>query len=171
MAGESLADTLSAYGRAPTTRKLNHIAVKEAVFPFARFPGVDTVLGPEMRSTGEVMGLDRDYALAFAKAQLGAGNELPRSGTVFVSVRDEDKPRVVEAVRILSDNGFKIMATAGTADYLGEQGFTVDRVNKVMEGRPGRQPLRRQGDRRTQGRKPRGASAAELFLRAEPVMG
>jgi carbamoyl-phosphate synthase large subunit len=136
MAGENLADAFGAYGTVPDHRKLNHIAVKEAVFPFAKFPGVDTLLGPEMRSTGEVMGLDRDYALAFAKAQLGAGNELPRSGTVFVSVRDEDKPRVVEAVRILTDNGFKLMATAGTADYLGEQGFAVERVNKVMEGRP-----------------------------------
>jgi carbamoyl-phosphate synthase large subunit len=136
MAGENLADAFGAYGAVPDHRKLNHIAVKEAVFPFAKFPGVDTLLGPEMRSTGEVMGLDRDYALAFAKAQLGAGNELPRSGTVFVSVRDEDKPRVVEAVRILTDNGFKLMATAGTADYLGEQGFAVERVNKVMEGRP-----------------------------------
>ncbi|GAB5461730.1 carbamoyl-phosphate synthase large subunit [Hoeflea alexandrii] len=136
MAGENLADAFGAYGAVPDHRKLNHIAVKEAVFPFAKFPGVDTLLGPEMRSTGEVMGLDRDYALAFAKAQLGAGNELPRSGTVFVSVRDEDKPRVVEAVRILTDNGFKLMATAGTADYLSEQGFAVERVNKVMEGRP-----------------------------------
>jgi carbamoyl-phosphate synthase large subunit len=136
MAGENLADAFAAYGDVPNHRKLNHIAVKEAVFPFAKFPGVDTLLGPEMRSTGEVMGLDRDYALAFAKAQLGAGNELPRSGTVFVSVRDEDKPRVVEAVRILTDNGFKLMATAGTADYLSEQGFAVERVNKVMEGRP-----------------------------------
>ncbi|EDQ32003.1 carbamoyl-phosphate synthase, large subunit [Hoeflea phototrophica DFL-43] len=136
MAGENLADAFAAYGAVPDHRKLNHIAVKEAVFPFAKFPGVDTLLGPEMRSTGEVMGLDRDYALAFAKAQLGAGNELPRSGTVFVSVRDEDKPRVVEAVRILTGNGFKLMATAGTADYLSEQGFAVERVNKVMEGRP-----------------------------------
>ncbi|MEQ8482277.1 MAG: carbamoyl-phosphate synthase large subunit [Hoeflea sp.] len=136
MAGENLATAFAAYGAVPDHRKLNHIAVKEAVFPFAKFPGVDTLLGPEMRSTGEVMGLDRDYALAFAKAQLGAGNELPRSGTVFVSVRDEDKPRVVEAVRVLTDNGFKVMATAGTADYLGEQGFSVERVNKVMEGRP-----------------------------------
>ncbi|WP_420406970.1 carbamoyl-phosphate synthase large subunit [Hoeflea sp.] len=136
MAGEKLGNAFAAYGDVPDHRKLNHIAVKEAVFPFAKFPGVDTLLGPEMRSTGEVMGLDRDYALAFAKAQLGAGNELPRSGTVFVSVRDEDKPRVVEAIRVLSENGFGIMATSGTADYLTEQGFEVERVNKVMEGRP-----------------------------------
>ncbi|WP_299860487.1 carbamoyl-phosphate synthase large subunit [uncultured Hoeflea sp.] len=136
MAGENLATAFAAYGDVPDHRTLTHIAVKEAVFPFAKFPGVDTLLGPEMRSTGEVMGLDRDYALAFAKAQLGAGNDLPRSGTVFVSVRDEDKPRVIEAVRILSDIGFGVMATSGTAAYLGEQGFTVDKVNKVMEGRP-----------------------------------
>jgi carbamoyl-phosphate synthase large subunit len=136
MAGESLAAAFAAYGDVPDHRTLDHIAVKEAIFPFVKFPGVDTLLGPEMRSTGEVMGLDRDYALAFAKAQLGVGNDLPRSGTVFVSVRDEDKPRVVEAVRILSDNGFGIMATSGTADYLAEQGFAVERVNKVMEGRP-----------------------------------
>jgi carbamoyl-phosphate synthase large subunit len=136
MAGENLADAFGAYGVRARPPQAQPHRVKEAVFPFAKFPGVDTLLGPEMRSTGEVMGLDRDYALAFAKAQLGAGNELPRSGTVFVSVRDEDKPRVVEAVRILTDNGFKLMATAGTADYLGEQGFAVERVNKVMEGRP-----------------------------------
>jgi len=136
MAGEKLADAFAAYGAVPNHRTLTHIAVKEAVFPFAKFPGVDTLLGPEMRSTGEVMGLDRDYALAFAKAQLGASNDLPRSGTVFVSVRDEDKPRVIEAIRILVDNGFKVMATSGTADFLNEQGFEVQQVNKVAEGRP-----------------------------------
>src|SRR5690606_14265561 len=86
MAGESLEAALAAYGGKPQKTARPHIAVKEAVFPFARFPGVDTLLGPEMRSTGEVMGLDYDYALAFAKAQLGAGVELPREGTVFVSV-------------------------------------------------------------------------------------
>ncbi|MDZ7602984.1 MAG: carbamoyl-phosphate synthase large subunit, partial [Hoeflea sp.] len=136
MTGETLAEAFAAYGEVPNHRTLTHIAVKEAVFPFAKFPGVDTLLGPEMRSTGEVMGLDRDYALAFAKAQLGAGVDLPRSGTVFVSVRDEDKPRVVEAIRILTDNGFRVMATSGTADYLRGQGFAVEHVNKVLEGRP-----------------------------------
>jgi len=136
MTGESLADAFAAYGAVPNHRTLTHIAVKEAVFPFAKFPGVDTLLGPEMRSTGEVMGLDRDYALAFAKAQLGAGVDLPRSGTVFVSVRDEDKPRVLEAIRILTDIGFRVMATSGTADFLRGKGFEVEHVNKVLEGRP-----------------------------------
>ena len=136
MTGETLADAFAAYGDVPNHRTLTHIAVKEAVFPFAKFPGVDTLLGPEMRSTGEVMGLDRDYALAFAKAQLGAGVDLPRSGTVFVSVRDEDKPRVVEAIRILTENGFRVMATSGTADFLKAKGFEVEQVNKVLEGRP-----------------------------------
>lgn len=136
MTGEKLAEAFAAYGEVPNHRTLTHIAVKEAVFPFAKFPGVDTLLGPEMRSTGEVMGLDRDYALAFAKAQLGASVDLPRSGRVFVSVRDEDKPRVIEAIRILVDNGFKVMATSGTADFLRAEGFEVEHVNKVMEGRP-----------------------------------
>ena len=136
MAGESLADTFAAYGRLPDTRALGHIAVKEAVFPFARFPGVDILLGPEMKSTGEVMGLDRDYALAFAKAQLGAGVDLPRSGTLFVSVRDEDKPRVLPAVRRLADLGFKVLATGGTARYLRENGVAAEKINKVLEGRP-----------------------------------
>ncbi len=136
MAGESLADTFAAYGALPDTRALGHIAVKEAVFPFARFPGVDILLGPEMKSTGEVMGLDRDYALAFAKAQLGAGVDLPRSGTLFVSVRDEDKPRVLPAVRRLADLGFKVLATGGTARYLRENGVAAEKINKVLEGRP-----------------------------------
>ncbi len=95
MAGESLDAAFAHYGQKPDPKRLGHIAVKEAVFPFARFPGVDTLLGPEMKSTGEVMGLDYDYALAFAKSQLGAGVDLPRAGTLFVSVRDEDKPRVL----------------------------------------------------------------------------
>jgi carbamoyl-phosphate synthase large subunit len=116
--------------------KIDHIAVKEAVFPFARFPGVDTVLGPEMRSTGEVIGLDRDFALAFAKSQLGAGVELPRSGTVFVSVRDSDKPRVLTAIRILDEIGFKVMATGGTQRFLIENGIQSTKINKVLEGRP-----------------------------------
>src|SRR5690606_22032438 len=105
-------------------------------FPFARFPGVDTLLGPEMRSTGEVMGLDYDYALAFAKAQLGAGVDLPRSGTLFVSVRDEDKARVLPSVKRLAELGFKVMATSGTARYLAEHGVAAQKINKVLEGRP-----------------------------------
>jgi carbamoyl-phosphate synthase large subunit len=136
MAGESLDQAVAAYGVQVDSRKMKHIAVKEAVFPFARFPGVDTLLGPEMRSTGEVMGLDRNFALAFAKAQLGAGVELPRSGTLFVSVKDEDKDRVLPAVKALADIGFKIMATGGTHRFLGEKGIASERVNKVQEGRP-----------------------------------
>ncbi|WP_313522878.1 carbamoyl-phosphate synthase large subunit [Shinella sp.] len=136
MAGESLDAAIAAYGKKPDPRNLKHIAVKEAVFPFARFPGVDTLLGPEMRSTGEVIGLDTDFALAFAKSQLGAGVDLPREGTVFVSVRDGDKDRVLTAVRLLTEIGFKVMATSGTARFLAENGIAAIKVNKVQEGRP-----------------------------------
>jgi carbamoyl-phosphate synthase large subunit len=117
-------------------KKLGHVAVKEAVFPFARFPGVDTILGPEMRSTGEVMGIDRDYAMAFAKSQLGAGNTLPLEGTVFVSVRDADKERLAAALRTLADAGFRILATRGTGRVLDARGIAYQQVNKVLEGRP-----------------------------------
>ena len=136
MAGEMLDPAIAAYGKKPDPRNLKHIAVKEAVFPFARFPGVDTLLGPEMRSTGEVMGLDTDYALAFAKSQLGASVELPRDGSVFVSVRDEDKERVLPAIRLLSSIGFKVLATGGTQRFLAEKGIEAVKVNKVLEGRP-----------------------------------
>ncbi len=136
MTGEKLDAAIAAYGAKPDPRNLKHIAVKEAVFPFARFPGVDTLLGPEMRSTGEVIGLDTDFALAFAKSQLGAGVELPRDGTVFVSVRDEDKERVLPAVRLLADIGFKVMATGGTQRFLAEKGIDAIKINKVLEGRP-----------------------------------
>jgi carbamoyl-phosphate synthase large subunit len=115
---------------------LGHVAVKEAVFPFARFPGVDTLLGPEMRSTGEAMGLDRDYPVAFAKSQLGAGSTLPTAGTLFVSIRDEDKPKVLAAVRRLESLGFRIMATSGTQRFLTENGVACAKINKVLEGRP-----------------------------------
>jgi carbamoyl-phosphate synthase large subunit len=115
---------------------LNHVAVKEAVFPFARFPGVDTLLGPEMRSTGEAMGLDRDYPIAFAKSQLGAGSTLPTSGTLFISVRDEDKPKVLAAVRRLESAGFRIIASGGTQRFLAENGVACTKINKVLEGRP-----------------------------------
>ncbi|KKW90068.1 carbamoyl-phosphate synthase large subunit [Sphingobium chungbukense] len=115
---------------------ISHIAVKEAVFPFARFPGVDPVLSPEMKSTGEVMGIDSDFATAFAKSQLGGGTVLPKSGTVFVSVKDSDKPVILPAVRKMADLGFTIIATGGTARYLEEQGIAVHPVNKVAEGRP-----------------------------------
>ncbi len=116
--------------------KLDHIAVKEAVFPFARFPGVDPVLGPEMRSTGEVMGIDRDYAIAFAKSQLGGGSKLPLGGTVFVSVKDSDKDKVVAPIRELAEMGFRVIATRGTKRHLDAHGIQCERVNKVLEGRP-----------------------------------
>jgi carbamoyl-phosphate synthase large subunit len=115
---------------------IDYIAVKEAVFPFARFAGVDPVLSPEMKSTGEVMGIDRDFATAFAKAQLGAGMNLPDSGKLFVSVKDSDKPLIVPAVLKVLELGFQVCATGGTADFLLEQGIDVERVNKVAQGRP-----------------------------------
>jgi len=130
MAGE----TLASFNLVPVSYK--HRAVKEAVFPFARFPGVDTVLGPEMKSTGEVMGLDTSFEVAFAKSQIGGGTNLPRGGTVFVSVRDEDKSRILPAVRLLASLGFKTIATSGTQRYLAEQGVPADKINKVLEGRP-----------------------------------
>ena len=136
MAGETLSDALAAYGERPDPRALPHVAVKEAVFPFNRFPGVDTLLGPEMRSTGEVMGLDTAFAPAFAKAQLGAGSVLPREGTVFVSMKDGDKERIVPSIRRLADLGFRILATAGTLRVLEREGVPAQRINKVLEGRP-----------------------------------
>jgi len=130
MAGEKLRDLPK------IDLDIKHIAVKEAVFPFARFAGVDPVLSPEMKSTGEVMGIDRNFATAFAKAQLGAGTKLPQSGTLFVSVKDSDKPVVLPGVKILVDLGFTVVATGGTADYLEHEGIAVRRVNKVAQGRP-----------------------------------
>ena len=112
------------------------VAVKEAVFPFARFPGVDPQLGPEMRSTGEVMGWDDDFGMAFLKSQLGVGVHLPDSGTVFVSLRDSDKKAIVPAIRKLTEFGFSILATAGTAAFLEAEGLKVSRINKVLEGQP-----------------------------------
>jgi len=130
MAGESLAS----FGLKPWAG--GHIGVKEAVFPFARFPGVDTVLGPEMRSTGEVIGLDRSFDVAFAKSQLGAGTKVPTAGSLFVSVREADKLRVLDAVRLLATLGFKVLATGGTARFLNENGVPAQKINKVSEGRP-----------------------------------
>lgn len=130
MAGESLAS----FGLTP--KELPHIGVKEAVFPFARFPGVDVLLGPEMRSTGEVIGLDRSFGVAFAKSQLGGGTNVPKTGTLFVSVRDADKPRILPTIRMLSDLGFRILATGGTQRFLDENGVEAARINKVLEGRP-----------------------------------
>jgi carbamoyl-phosphate synthase large subunit len=113
-----------------------HVAVKEAVFPFNRFPNVDVILGPEMKSTGEVMGLDASFERAFLKSQMGAGVKLPEDGTAFISVRDSDKAAAVTLARRLSDMGFRIMATRGTAARIREAGLAVDVVNKVLEGRP-----------------------------------
>ena len=113
-----------------------HVAVKEAVFPFARFPGVDIILGPEMRSTGEVMGLDTSFGRAFAKSQLGAGSKVPLEGVVFVSVKDQDKAAMVKPVKHLVELGFTVVATGGTSDFLRKQGIKTQRVNKVLEGRP-----------------------------------
>jgi carbamoyl-phosphate synthase large subunit len=113
-----------------------HVAVKEAVFPFAKFAGVDTLLGPEMRSTGEVMGIDRTFSMAFGKSQIGAGTRLPSSGRVFLSVQDRDKAGAVAVARALADMGFEILATTGTHAFLHQAGVKVTRVNKVREGRP-----------------------------------
>jgi carbamoyl-phosphate synthase large subunit len=130
MAGEALAS----FNLKP--KKLNHVAVKEAVFPFNRFPGVDTLLGPEMRSTGEVMGLDKTYDMAYAKSQLGAGMRIPQAGTVFVSVKESDKTRVLPSIRKLAELGFAIKATGGTHTYLESKGIASVKINKVLEGRP-----------------------------------
>ncbi len=130
MAGEKLS------GFPPFKRELDYMAVKEAVFPFARFPGVDPVLSPEMKSTGEVMGIDKHFAIAFAKSQLGAGTRLPDGGVAFVSVKESDKPVILPAVKRLAELGFSIIATGGTQRYLADAGVPVTRVNKVAEGRP-----------------------------------
>lgn len=130
MAGESLASFEL------KQQELGHVGVKEAVFPFARFPGVDVLLGPEMRSTGEVIGLDRSFDVAFAKSQLGAGSKVPVKGTVFVSVRDQDKLRIMPSIRMLADLGFQIVATGGTQRLLQEHDIRASKINKVLEGRP-----------------------------------
>ncbi len=130
MAGEKLAD----FNLSEVT--LAHVAVKEAVFPFARFPGVDVFLGPEMKSTGEVMGIDIDFGRAFAKSQLGSGTKLPIKGTVFISVKDEDKPDFIPICLDLVNAGFNIVATGGTTTALQNAGVPATRINKVMEGRP-----------------------------------
>jgi carbamoyl-phosphate synthase large subunit len=136
MAGERLAD-FKLEPQSFEVGRTRHVGVKEAVFPFGRFGDkVDTVLGPEMKSTGEVMGLDRDYSVAFLKSQLGGGARMPKEGTVFVSVRDADKPRILEPVRALERLGFKVIATSGTQRFLAENGVEAEKVNKVAEGRP-----------------------------------
>ena len=139
MAGEPLA------GLGEIARDIDYIAVKEAVFPFARFPGTDPVLGPEMKSTGEVMGIDRDFDIAFAKSLLGAGMILPQRGTVFVSVKDGDKDNIVPAVAKLVELGFTIIATGGTARYLQSKGLPVE-TRQQGGARPA--AYRRPADRR-----------------------
>lgn len=131
MAGETLKEMNVAGDIIP-----RYTSIKEAVFPFVKFPGVDTLLGPEMKSTGEVMGIDVDFGNAYAKSQLGAGVKLPREGKVFVSIKDSDKADVLESVRKLVDAGFSIVATGGTAQYLNEHGVEAERINKFKEGRP-----------------------------------
>jgi carbamoyl-phosphate synthase large subunit len=117
-------------------KALKHVAVKESVFPFNRFPGVDIVLGPEMKSTGEVMGIDKDFGTAFAKSQIAASASLPMSGTVFLSIKNKDKRRAVFVAKILADMGFRLVATEGTAQALAHNGLDVTQVKKVAEGRP-----------------------------------
>ncbi|MFN4143630.1 carbamoyl-phosphate synthase large subunit [Aestuariivirga sp.] len=130
MAGE----TLESFRLKP--KKLSHVAVKEAVFPFNRFPGVDVLLGPEMRSTGEVMGLDQSYDMAFAKSQIGAGMRMPQAGTVFISVKDADKAKILPAMKKFVEMGFRLVATGGTQRYFEEKGIPSTKINKVLEGRP-----------------------------------
>jgi carbamoyl-phosphate synthase large subunit len=130
MAGE----TLASFGL--TEKPLKHVAVKEAVFPFARFPGVDIVLGPEMKSTGEVMGLDSSFPIAYAKSQMASGTTLPLKGAMFISVKERDKPAAYEVSKQLAALGFEIIATRGTGAYLADRGLKVGIVNKVLEGRP-----------------------------------
>ncbi|MFC2075839.1 carbamoyl-phosphate synthase large subunit [candidate division KSB1 bacterium] len=131
MAGKSLAEL-----GFTTEAQINYVSVKEAVLPFIKFPGEDIILGPEMKSTGEVMGIHRHFGLGFAKAQEAAGVGLPTSGSAFISVHDKDKPSVLPAARELHEMGFNILATAGTAEYLWEQGILTTRIFKVNEGRP-----------------------------------
>jgi carbamoyl-phosphate synthase large subunit len=130
MAGKTLADL------GLTEIEPRHVSVKEVVFPFVKFEGVDTILGPEMRSTGEVMGIDSDFARAFAKSQLAAGMKLPTSGVAFLSVREQDKAGLVAVARRLVNLGFSLVATHGTAALLNKHGLTVKGINKVLEGRP-----------------------------------
>jgi carbamoyl-phosphate synthase large subunit len=131
MAGKTLNELGIVKERVP-----GHVAVKESVFPFNKFSGVDTILGPEMKSTGEVMGIDENFGMAFWKSQLAAGQDLPAEGTVFISVKNKDKRNIVFIAKKLSDLGFKISATKGTGKVLANNGIDVTFVNKVSEGRP-----------------------------------
>ncbi len=136
MAGEKLTDFPELADADARIAAQKHVSVKEAVFPFARFADVDTILGPEMKSTGEVMGIDTRFDSAFAKAQIASGTDIPLSGTVFISVKDDDKPSILQTAQRLDEAGFHIIATRGTARYLQENGLKVEQVNKVRDGSP-----------------------------------
>src|SRR5262249_46931820 len=131
MAGKTL-DELGVFHEASPT----HFSVKESVFPFNKFPGVDIILGPEMRSTGEVMGISDNFPMAFAEAQLAANAALPMKGTIFVSVANRDKPEVVPIARTLSELGYRLISTRGTARFLRQAGIDVAEIHKLQEGRP-----------------------------------
>ncbi len=131
MAGKSLAQLGAVEQPDPA-----HVSVKESVFPFSKFPGVDVILGPEMRSTGEVMGIDRDFPLAFAKSQIAAGTVLPTKGTVFVSVRREDKEAIIPVARMLVELGFCLVATPGTGAVLARNDIPASVISKLGQGRP-----------------------------------
>ena len=136
MVGQLLAGQRALGGQPPREVIPPYFSVKEAVFPFNKFPGVDPILGPEMRSTGEVMGAGRSFGEAMLKSQMGAGSRLPASGTVCITVKDSDKARAVQVARDLVDLGFVIVATKGTAAAIAEAGIPVRMVNKVKDGRP-----------------------------------
>ena len=131
-----LGETLASMGLDKPAPPLKHVGVKESVFPFNRFPGTDAVLGPEMKSTGEVMGIDNDFGLAYAKSQIAAGTHLPTEGTAFISVKDEDKPVILSAARRLKAMGFELLATDGTGKFLEHHRVSNRRINKVSQGRP-----------------------------------
>ncbi|HVT82290.1 MAG TPA: ATP-grasp domain-containing protein, partial [Phycisphaerae bacterium] len=136
MMGKTLPELLKPLGITGEVVPTTHVAVKESVFPFNKFPGVDVILGPEMRSTGEVMGIDKNFPLAFAKSQMAAGGSLPLAGTIYVSVRNADKPAIVPIARKLAALGFTLLATGGTHKALADAGIAAERVNKIKEGRP-----------------------------------
>jgi carbamoyl-phosphate synthase large subunit len=131
-----LGETLASMGLDRPLGPLKHVGVKESVFPFNRFPGTDAVLGPEMKSTGEVMGISSDLGIAFAKSQIAAGMDLPTGGVVFVSVKDSDKPALLPTARRLVEMGFSLLATDGTSAFLAANGVPHGRANKVSQGRP-----------------------------------
>src|SRR5437773_4273727 len=141
MAGKTLAE-LGYTEDAPDPK---HVSVKEVVFPFSKFPGVDVILGPEMRSTGEVMGIDENFAMAFAKSQIAAGGSLPTSGTVFISVKTSDQPAIVPIAKTLADAGFEILATAGTYETFHKARVPAKLISKLSEGRPNIQDYLKDG--------------------------